>query len=1302
MSYSPSNRATITVDVDGADTSQRQIETVGDAMRRLNGSSLQGLGGQVDGIQSRLGGLKTALAGVAAFTATAFAVGAFTNLIREAIDATDAASDLSQKTGIAVEDLAGLELAFQKGGMESSAMAGSMARLSKGIVDGNETFERLKISSKNLDGSFKGNKQMLYELADSFAGMEDGAAKSALATQLFGKSGVDMIPMLNEGSAGLREMDEMAQKLGLSLSKTAVDEAGKFNDTMDLIKLSGQGMARGIAAELLPTLSNLAGQFFTTMMSGDKLKNTAAFLANGLKILYTVGVGIAATFSVVGSTLGAAAAQAVALLQGNFRQASEIGRLWKEDVTKTWTSSADTIAAAWSNTGDASVEAMAALIAKNKKAGASAAELAAQTKAANKAHEDEAKILAELNGLTGTFSSEWDQLSKLYSKGAITTEQLTKAQSDLLAKQPAIKAAADKEVKSLQEREAFTKQYTAALTMVPDVLAESVDAAIKEAEQQETLASTYGLTTAQLAALELARLEEQLAQRASSGLTLDEIDTLEKLIAAKKRTAVAMRNMEEVAAQKQVWQSIESTAHETFVSIFDSGKSAFDRLKDTLKNGLLDLLYQMTVKKWIVNISGQVSGQGGLEQVVGALGGSGSGNGWLGNISSLMSMGKTIFSGFSTGLATSMGGYITQFGNLIGSQGVSAFGTGMGLTSSQAGTAAAAYNAAGNTTVAGGLSAGSTAASVVSVAGWIAAGMAAADMLYSKGFDPNNGSTNTALTNPLIPGAMHNNKIFQALGMDKRWANMFSGASVVTALFGRKNPEVREQGLEGTINASGFNGQQYAYVVEKGGVFRSDKWYTKNAALDAEQDSGLDATVQGMILAVKSFGAVMGLETSAINGYNKAIKVQLTDDEAKNQEAIAKMFSEIGDELSLRLVPSIGTLSKAGETASATLQRVASDYAGIDAVLTSIGKQFGLVGLQSVEARERLVDLFGGLTALTQKTSAYAQNFLTDAERLKPVADALAVEMAGLGLSAVTTRVQFKQVVDGLDLSSAAGAKQYAAMMGLAEAFAMVHPATEGAVNDLASYRSALTEAYNAEAEALQATTSRLGTFAASLRSLKDSALLGSLSPLSPAQKYAEAARQFEATLASARADDPKAQANFAEVRTAFLEASRAVNASSMQYQYDFSYAQAVTEEAARWADVTAAGSEAQLAVLKAQVSGLIDVKKEIQTVGEILRQISIATKPAMPPLIGVAPPLGPVSYSPIGAGVNNAEVQRLQATNDALLAELRGLRTDNRQLGGDQIIATYKAGDQSADKIAKATTSAMRSTSSEVRVMPD
>lgn len=464
-------------------------------------------------------------------------------------------------------------------------------------------------------------------------------------------------------------------------------------------------------------------------------------------------------------------------------------------------------------------------------------------------------------------------------------------------------------------------------------------------------------------------------------------------------------NEERLAQQKQIWGDIERTAHDTFISIFDSGKSAFDRLKDTLKNGLFELLYQMSIKKWIMNISASTSSSG-----AGAVGGSGS---------SLLSSLGSMFGGSSGGAGAAAGSSSGMLG-AVGSYG-----------------------------------------------GWIAAGMAIADGLFKKGWDPSNGSIQKKdMLHPLVGESLLFNKIFKAFGLNDRMANLFSGASIVSRLFGRKNPEIESRGFQGTVSAGGFDGNAYANILEKGGVFRSDKRYVQTAALGAEQDAGLDATVKAMIEATRGFAEVLGIEASVIDGYNKTIKLQLGDDEAKNQEAIAKLFGEVGDELSMRLVPSLTEFTKAGETASGTLQRLVADYAIVDEALTAIGMTFGAVGVQSLGARERLIEAAGGVEAFVASTAGFQQNFLSEAERNAPVLKAVTEQLAAMGLGWVDTREELKQVVLGLDLTTEAGAQQYGALMKLQAGFAQVYPATEAVAAALAEQAEAARLAAEAQLQA--------------------------------------------------------------------------------------------------------------------------------------------------------------------------------------------------------------------------------------------
>jgi hypothetical protein len=112
------------------------------------------------------------------------------------------------------------------------------------------------IQTKSTDGTLRSTRQVLGDVADKFAEYEDGAAKTALAVQIFGKSGADLIPLLNGGSEALDQFDDMARKLGLTLDDETAKNAEKFNDTVDLM---GQGLVLVVKLpKYLPTLTNLA------------------------------------------------------------------------------------------------------------------------------------------------------------------------------------------------------------------------------------------------------------------------------------------------------------------------------------------------------------------------------------------------------------------------------------------------------------------------------------------------------------------------------------------------------------------------------------------------------------------------------------------------------------------------------------------------------------------------------------------------------------------------------------------------------------------------------------------------------------------------------------------------------------------------------------------------------------------------------------------------------------------------------------------------------------------------------------
>jgi len=191
---------------------------------------------------------------------------AFAKVAKDAIDAADNFAKLSKKVGISVESLSALEFAAKISGTSLDSMKIGLTRLaanatdaSMGIGEATAAFDSLQISTTGAAGEIKPMETLLLEVADRFAEMEDGTEKTALAMDIFGKSGTDLIPMLNAGSEGIQEMKDRAEELGIVISTKTAEQSERFNDALLELSSAFQGIVFSILdSGLLESLVDLA------------------------------------------------------------------------------------------------------------------------------------------------------------------------------------------------------------------------------------------------------------------------------------------------------------------------------------------------------------------------------------------------------------------------------------------------------------------------------------------------------------------------------------------------------------------------------------------------------------------------------------------------------------------------------------------------------------------------------------------------------------------------------------------------------------------------------------------------------------------------------------------------------------------------------------------------------------------------------------------------------------------------------------------------------------------------------------
>lgn len=601
---------------------QLEIQLVANMARLQNDMDVanRSVGRAMSSIDSAVGMAKTALGALGAVSLVA----AFAANIKAAIDQADALNKLAQRTGLATETLSQLQYAAKMAGIANDTLSTGIKKLNISIAEGLAgdkakiaMFQELGIKLTDTSGKAKKADTVLLDMADTFAIAKDGAGKTTIAVGLLGKAGDEMIPMLNGGRGAVMDLMREADKLGLTIGTDFARQAEEFNDNLERVHASSQKLTIVLAADLVDGLGKamkamadatieggkLQGIIMGihTLFRGDEMHKANVDAVKGVELLQAAENALTKARADGDTVRAARLEKTVALRRAEAEDANRYRKTLEAEQTKS-----EEAAAAVNRARTEGRE----LKARNEAAEAAAAKAAAE---ALRKQEEQAKLLAELAGLTGGFAKDWANLTDLYRIGKLDMQGLEQAQARLLSKQPAIKQAHDDELKYwhdvAQARSDLRNREDEGITAYLAEQQAAIEAAVKASDEELKAAQAtyaqYGLSKSQIAEITLLTLQGEQAKLHAASTSYV---ALQKQIDNQKKLIGILADTEALDAQKAMWVSIEQAAHTTFTNIFDGGQDAFTKLRDTLKATLLDLLYQMTVKRWIFDISASVSG----------------------------------------------------------------------------------------------------------------------------------------------------------------------------------------------------------------------------------------------------------------------------------------------------------------------------------------------------------------------------------------------------------------------------------------------------------------------------------------------------------------------------------------------------------------------------------------------------------------------------------------------------------------------------------------------------------------------
>lgn len=272
--------------LEGFDQARRELADTGKAVDDLSNKKItvgdsaneSAAGIKALGESSELSSKQLAMVGAAA-AAVAAAVLVGTKVLYDQVDATAELAakynDLRQTTGLTVETISGLSLAFEMNGVSVDQGAKAIEKFNKSTYEaqnGNkktaETFQALGIDIDDFRGDTEG---ALLAVAERFSQMEDGAGKTALAMALFGRSGAQLIPFLNEGAAGLERLKKEAEAAGIVMSTETAKAADELKDAQAVLNANVRGFWQELTTPMVVALGSIAGAMRNAKNEGEGL-----------------------------------------------------------------------------------------------------------------------------------------------------------------------------------------------------------------------------------------------------------------------------------------------------------------------------------------------------------------------------------------------------------------------------------------------------------------------------------------------------------------------------------------------------------------------------------------------------------------------------------------------------------------------------------------------------------------------------------------------------------------------------------------------------------------------------------------------------------------------------------------------------------------------------------------------------------------------------------------------------------------------------------------------------------------------
>jgi hypothetical protein len=272
----------------GMNDVNRQFDKLDRNVKQTNGA--------MAGFNKSLATIKSQLGGLAGLFAATFGVSA----IKGVIETNSELAKLARTVGLTAEQFQEYTFAASQAGINTSLFTSSMTAFVKRVGEASANMGPLVSGLKNLNPALleavqtaKSQDEAFRLIADAIANAASSTEAAAIANAAFSRSGVRMVEVLRQGTAGLDEQAQKARELGLVIENDLLAKAELYDDKLDQINRKikttfGIAVLESISA-VMTNGANLVGAFiFQVQKFAIQIEGFFKGIANNIKLFFDV------------------------------------------------------------------------------------------------------------------------------------------------------------------------------------------------------------------------------------------------------------------------------------------------------------------------------------------------------------------------------------------------------------------------------------------------------------------------------------------------------------------------------------------------------------------------------------------------------------------------------------------------------------------------------------------------------------------------------------------------------------------------------------------------------------------------------------------------------------------------------------------------------------------------------------------------------------------------------------------------------------------------------------------------------